>query len=57
MPGYRQKTLDIRCRFLVLLQSQCAEVAQLVEQWTENPRVGSSILPLGIPNLYNPIIM
>ena len=25
----------------------CAEVAQLVEQRTENPRVGSSILPLG----------
>ena len=24
-----------------------AEVAQLVEQRTENPRVGSSILPLG----------
>ena len=24
-----------------------AEVTQLVEQWTENPRVGSSILPLG----------
>ena len=22
------------------------QVAQLVEQWTENPRVGSSILPL-----------
>ena len=25
----------------------CAEVAQLVEQWTENPRVTSSILVLG----------
>ena len=25
-----------------------AEIAQLVEQRTENPRVGSSILPLGI---------
>ncbi len=25
----------------------CAEVAQLVEQWTENPRVVSSILTLG----------
>ena len=24
-----------------------AEVAQVVEQWTENPRVGSSTLPLG----------
>ena len=23
----------------------CGSVAQLVEQWTENPRVGSSILP------------
>ncbi len=26
---------------------RCAEVAQLVEQGTENPRVGSSILSLG----------
>ena len=26
------------------------QVAQLVEQRTENPRVGSSILPLAIPN-------
>ena len=25
-----------------------AQIAQLVEQRTENPRVGSSILPLGI---------
>ena len=25
-----------------------AEIAQLVEQWTENPRVGGSIPPLGI---------
>ncbi len=25
----------------------CAGVAQLVEQWTENPRVGSSILSPG----------
>ena len=24
-----------------------AEIAQVVEQWTENPRVGSSTLPLG----------
>ena len=24
-----------------------AQVAQLVEQWTENPRVGGSIPPLG----------
>ena len=30
----------------VLIQ---AEVAQSVEQWTENPRVGSSILSLGTP--------
>ena len=29
-----------------------AEIAQLVEQRTENPRVGSSILPLGIPPLF-----
>ena len=30
---------------------RCAEVAQLVEQGTENPRVGSSILSLGTTNL------
>jgi hypothetical protein len=29
-----------------------AEVAQLVEQRTENPRVGSSILPLGTTFLF-----
>ena len=29
-----------------VLEVQNAQVAQLVEQWTENPRVGSSILPL-----------
>ena len=29
-----------------------AQVAQLVEQWTENPRVGGSIPPLGtIPSM------
>ena len=28
--------------------ASCAKVAQLVEQRTENPCVGSSILPLGI---------
>ena len=28
----------------------CAEVAQVVEQRTENPRVGSSTLPLGTSN-------
>jgi hypothetical protein len=27
--------------------AMCAEVAQSVEQWTENPRVPSSILGLG----------
>ena len=27
------------------LQSQTGAVAQMVEQWTENPCVGSSILP------------
>ena len=37
----------------------CAQVAQLVEQRTENPRVGGSIPPLGTTlfiylfNLYN----
>ena len=33
-----------------------AQVAQLVEQWTENPRVGGSNPPLGttfFPELYN----
>ena len=30
-----------------------AEIAQLVEQRTENPRVGSSILPLGILLLFS----
>ena len=29
------------------LFANCAEVAQSVEQGTENPRVGSSILSLG----------
>ena len=28
----------------------CGQVAQSVEQWTENPRVGSSILPLATSN-------
>ncbi len=31
----------------ILSLALAAEVAQLVEQRTENPRVGSSILPLG----------
>ena len=34
-----------------LYNSLCAEVAQLVEQRTENPRVLSSILSLGTNNL------
>jgi hypothetical protein len=29
-----------------------AEIAQLVEQWIENPRVTSSNLVLGIKNTY-----
>ena len=29
----------------------CAQVAQLVEQRTENPRVGGSIPPLGTTSL------
>ena len=33
---------------IILAASSGAEVAQSVEQWTENPCVGSSILPLGI---------
>ena len=32
-------------------RSDLAEVAQSVEQWTENPRVDSSILSLGTPSL------
>ena len=44
----------------------CGQIAQLVEQWTENPRVGSSNLPLANPYcvslvvmivaIYNPVI-
>ena len=30
-----------------LFVEERAQVAQLVEQWTENPRVGGSIPPLG----------
>ena len=30
----------------------CAQVAQSVEQWIENPRVGSSILSLGTITQY-----
>ena len=30
-----------------------AQVAQLVEQWTENPRVGGSNPPLGTISLLN----
>ena len=40
---------------IILAASSDAEVAQSVEQWTENPCVGSSILPLGIL-IHNPII-
>ena len=32
---------------LAALAVACAQVAQLVEQWTENPRVGGSSPPLG----------
>ncbi len=35
------------CWAMVVSVVLFAEVAQLVEQRTENPRVGSSILPLG----------
>jgi len=34
--------------------SRYAQVAQLVEQWTENPRVGGSNPPLG--TIYFPLI-
>ena len=50
-PG--KKYLDIGCGFVYIrfvLVSR-AEVAQSVEQGTENPRVGSSILSLGISKL------
>ena len=33
-----------------------AQVAQLVEQWTENPRVGGSNPPLGTIFLTNTLI-
>ena len=33
---------------------RCAQVAQLVEQRTENPRVGGSIPPLGTIFLQEP---
>ena len=32
---------------ITYLSTKEAQVAQLVEQWTENPRVGGSIPPLG----------
>ena len=31
----------------IFLKTKYAQVAQLVEQWTENPRVGGSNPPLG----------
>ena len=34
-------------RYLKFPADLCAQVAQLVEQWTENPRVGGSSPPLG----------
>ena len=33
--------------FLCVWRCKCAEIAQLVEQGTENPRVDGSIPPLG----------
>ena len=36
------------CCLSVLIDKKYAQVAQLVEQWTENPRVGGSD-PLGTP--------
>ena len=35
------------CSGMCLIGSAFAQVAQLVEQWTENPRVGGSNPPLG----------
>ena len=44
-----KKLLTSTCLFGIILAAPSgAEVAQSVEQWTENPCVGSSILPLGI---------
>ncbi len=52
-PMFRYYSLKIRNQFLTetlfcfLIQVFIiGQVAQSVEQWTENPRVGSSILPL-----------
>ena len=44
--GISQSALD--CKLLLISNSVPidGQVAQSVEQWTENPRVGSSILPL-----------
>ncbi len=42
------------CLLRLLSVKKQAEIAQLVEQWTENPRVRSSSLRLGIakPSIY-----
>ena len=47
------KSLQISILHLILsailgLIGYSGQIAQLVEQWTENPRVGSSNLPLAI---------
>ncbi len=36
-----------------VLKFEYAQVAQLVEQWTENPRVGGSNPPLGTIEKYS----
>ena len=42
-------------RALAALGQTLGQVAQSVEQWTENPRVGSSILPLATIPCYNAV--
>ena len=41
---------------MLVSKAQYAQVAQLVEQWTENPRVGGSNPPLGTIFLKNGLV-
>ncbi len=50
IPGHKHCIRDINAR-----PNKDAQVAQLVEQRTENPRVGGSIPPLGTTS-YQPIM-
>lgn len=46
--GFNTRRLRSARRMLERIGAKtCAQIAQLVEQGTENPRVGSSILSLG----------